>query len=67
MEQELHTLYLNPGPYYSISNCLCIVLHSIICPVVLFLLAIALSVLSRFMVSVYSFGIFKLFLISFGR
>jgi len=38
------------------------VLSIIVCPFVLFLLAIVLSVLLRYMVSDCPFGIFKLFL-----
>ena len=42
------------------------VLYIVVCPFVLFLLAIVLSVLLLFMASDYSFGIFKLFLLLFS-
>ena len=43
-------------------NCISLVLQVIVCPFVLFLLAIVLSVLLRSTDSEYPFGIFKLFL-----
>ena len=47
---------------YSIFSFMCNVLQIVVCPVVLFLLTIVLSVLLRFTDSDYPFGIFKLFL-----
>ena len=51
------------GSYYSIFSFLSIGLHTIVCPFVLFLLSIVLSVL-RFTASDYPFDIFKLFFLS---
>jgi len=50
------------GSCCSILSFLCNVLYIVVCPFVLFLLAIVLSVL-RFTDSNYSFGIFKLFVV----
>ena len=58
VEQELLTLpeHLSPPTVFSFGHC-------VVCPFVLFLLAIVLSVLLRFSDSDYPFGIFKLFLL----
>ena len=47
--------------YYLICSFLCSVLQIVVCPSVLFLLAIVLSVLLRFTASDYTFGIFQFF------
>ena len=47
------------GSCYSIFSFMCNVLQIVVCPFVLFLLAIVLSVLLRFTDSDYPFGIFK--------
>ena len=49
------------GSRYSIFSFMCIVLKIVVCPFVLLLLTIVLSVLLRFTDSEYPFGIFKLF------
>ena len=56
-----HPVFL--GSYYSIFSFLSIGLHTIVCPFVLFLLSIVLSVLP-FTASDYPFDIFKLFFLS---
>ena len=67
VEQELLTLpeHLSSPPVFSgvcvtRSLVLCVCLLIIVCPFVLFLLAIALSVLLRYTDSDYPFGIFKI-------
>ena len=69
MEQELLTLpghMSSPrfvvGPWCSIFSCLWNILYFIVCPFVLFLLVIVLSVL-RFTASDYLFDIFKPFMV----
>jgi hypothetical protein len=47
------------GLLCSIYSLLCSVLQIIVCPFVLFLLTVILSVFLRYTASVYSFGIFK--------
>ena len=63
MELELPILHLTSAPVVSCSifSFLRSVLQMVVCPFVLFLLAIVLSVLLRYTDSVYPFGIFKLF------
>ena len=51
------------GSCYSIFSFMCNVLQIVVCPCVLFLLVIVLSVLLRITDSDYPFGIFKLFLL----
>jgi hypothetical protein len=67
VEQELLTFPEHPSsPQVFSCSCFSIfyvyVLQIVVCPFVLFLLAIVSSVLLRFMDSDYPFGIFKLFL-----
>jgi hypothetical protein len=50
-----------PAPCYSIFSFMCNVLKIVVCPFVIFLLTIVLSVLPRYTDSDYPFGIFKLF------
>ena len=51
-----------PDFLVGIFSFMCSVLYTFVCPFVLFHLAIVLSVLLRFAVSDYPFGVFKLFL-----
>jgi hypothetical protein len=67
VEQELLTLLelLSSPPFLSgvrVIRSLVLCVCFVVCPFVLFLLAIVLSVLLRFTDSDYPFGIFKLFL-----
>ena len=69
VEEELLTLPEHPSspPVFSgvratRSLVLCVCFVDVVCPFVLFLLAIALSVLLRYTDSDHPFGIFKLFI-----